>query len=105
MSSFGAEVFHVTNARMLYVLRQRRLVFALVFALALVCAPHAKAQDEFDETAADPVKLFNRAQEAHSKKDYERALELYDEALQVRPDFPEAEFQKASALVALKRTA
>ncbi|MDT5294864.1 MAG: hypothetical protein QOJ76_1744, partial [Acidobacteriota bacterium] len=51
----------------------------------------------------DPVKLFNRGQEAHAKKDYERALELYEEALQLRPDFPEAEFQKAAVFVALKR--
>src|SRR5215210_123632 len=85
--------------------RQRRLAFALVFALALACAPGARAQetDEFGDTAADPVKLFNRGQEAHAKKEYERALELYEEALQLRPDFPEAEFQKAAALVALKR--
>ncbi|MBV8856715.1 MAG: tetratricopeptide repeat protein [Acidobacteria bacterium] len=85
--------------------RERRLVAALACALLLVCAHGAAAQerDEFDETATDPVKLFNRGQEAHAKKDYERALELYEEALQVKPDFAEAEFQKAAALVALKR--
>jgi tetratricopeptide (TPR) repeat protein len=85
--------------------RQRRLVVALAFALVLLCAHGAAAQDrdEFDETAVDPVKLFNRGQEAHAKKEFERALELYEEALQVKPDFAEAEFQKAAALVALKR--
>lgn len=85
--------------------RQRRLVVALAFALLLLCAHGAPAQDrdEFDETAADPVKLFNRAQEAHGKRDYERALELYEEALQLKPEFAEAEFQKASVLVALRR--
>jgi tetratricopeptide (TPR) repeat protein len=85
--------------------RQRRLVVALAFALLLACAHGAAAQDrdEFDETAADPVKLFNRGQEAHAKKEFERALELYEEALQIKPDFAEAEFQKAGALVALKR--
>src|ERR1051325_6694100 len=85
--------------------RHSRLVVALAFAFALVCAHGAKAQerDEFDETAADPVKLFNRGQEAHAKKEFERALELYEEALQVKPEFAEAEFQKAAALVALKR--
>lgn len=88
-----------------YGFRQRRLVFAFVFALALVCARGAAAQetDEFGDTAADPVKLFNRGQEAHAKKDYERALELYGEALQLRPEFPEAEFQRAGALIALRR--
>lgn len=90
---------------MTYGFGQRRLAFALVFALVLLCAPATRAQetDEFGDTAADPVKLFNRAQEAHAKKDYDRALELYEEALQLRPDFPEAEFQKAGALIALRR--
>jgi tetratricopeptide (TPR) repeat protein len=91
---------------MLYGFRHRRLVVALAFALVLASAHGAAAQerDEFDETAADPVKLFNRGQEAHAKKEYERALELYEEALLLKPDFAEAEFQKAAALVALKRT-
>ncbi|MFL6335998.1 MAG: tetratricopeptide repeat protein [Pyrinomonadaceae bacterium] len=90
---------------MLYGFRHRRLVVALAFALLLVCAHAAPAQerDEFDETTADPVKLFNRGQEAHAKKQFERALELYEEALQIKPDFAEAEFQKAAALVALQR--
>jgi tetratricopeptide (TPR) repeat protein len=90
---------------MSYDFRQWRLVPALLFALALWCAPAARAQDtdEFGDAAADPVRVFNRAQEAHAKKDYGRAVELYEEALQLRPDFPEAEFQKAGALVALKR--
>jgi protein O-GlcNAc transferase len=87
--------------------RHRRLVFAFVFALALACAPSASAQetDEFGDTAADPVTLFNRGQEAHAQKDYERAVELYEEALRLRPEFAEAEFQKAGALAALKRPA
>jgi tetratricopeptide (TPR) repeat protein len=85
--------------------RHRRLVVALAFALVLACAHGAPAQDrdEFDETAADPVKLFNRGQEAHAKQEYERALELYEEALRIKPEFAEAEFQKAAALAALKR--
>jgi tetratricopeptide (TPR) repeat protein len=85
--------------------RLRRLVVALAFALLFVCSHAARAQDrdEFDETASDPVKLFNRGQEAHAKKEYERALELYEEALQIKPEFAEAEFQKAAALVSLNR--
>ncbi|HEX8336811.1 MAG TPA: tetratricopeptide repeat protein, partial [Pyrinomonadaceae bacterium] len=78
------------------------MAFACVLALAHGAA--AQDRDEFDETAADPVKLFNRGQEAHAKKEFERALELYEEALRIKPEFAEAEFQKAGALVALKRT-
>jgi tetratricopeptide (TPR) repeat protein len=86
--------------------RTRRLAFALALLSAFVCAQQrAVAQDEFDDDAADPVKLFNKGQDAHAKKNYEQAIELYDEALKLRPDFAEVEFQKAGALVALKRTA
>lgn len=85
----------------------RLRVFALAAALAFACAAHASAQDtdEFGDAAADPVKLFNQAQDAHAKKNYEQAIELYDEAIKLKPEFPEAEFQKANALVALKRLA
>ncbi len=105
VGSFVLALFPVTIDPMLRGFRPRRLAVALAFALALVFAHGAAAQDrdEFDETAADPVRLFERGQEAHAKKDYERALELYEEALRLRPDFAEAEFQKAAALVALKR--
>src|SRR5919202_1696658 len=67
--------------------------FALVAALALACAQRASAQetDEFGDAAADPVKLFNQGQDAHAKKEYERALEFYDEALKLRPEFDAAE--------------
>src|SRR3569832_1068495 len=103
VGSFGLALFPVTIALMLCGFRHRRLVVA--FALLLVYAHGTTAQDrdEFDETAADPVKLFTRGQEAHAKKEYERALELYEEALHIKPEFAEAEFQKAAALVALQR--
>lgn len=85
--------------------RTRLVAFALAFTFALVCAQtKAVAQDEFEDDAADPVKLFNKGQDAHAKKNYEQAIELYDEALKLRPDFAEVEFQKAGALLALKRT-
>lgn len=85
--------------------RTSPLAFALALFVALLCAQSTHAQDDFDDDAADPVKLFNRGQDAHAKKNYEQAIELYDEALKLRPDFAEVEFQKAGALVALHRTA
>jgi tetratricopeptide (TPR) repeat protein len=85
--------------------RTSPLAFALAFFVALFCAQSTHAQDDFDDDAADPVKLFNRGQDAHAKKNYEQAIELYDEALKLRPEFAEVEFQKAGALIALHRTA
>jgi tetratricopeptide (TPR) repeat protein len=85
----------------------RRFLFAIVvFALVAVCAAVATAQTvDFTDGESDPVKLFERAQNAHAKGDLERALALYEEAIKLRPDFPEAEFQRGVALAALKRPA
>ena len=81
-----------------------RVVCALLLSALVLCGTVA-AQDEFSEDAADPVKLFNQGQDAHAKKNYELALEFYEEALKLRPEFPEAEYQRGAALVALNRTA
>jgi tetratricopeptide (TPR) repeat protein len=78
------------------------VLFAVL--LLVVCAGPASAQDdEFGDDTADPIKLFERGQEAHAKRDFERALELYEEAIRLRPDFPEAEYQRAGALASLGR--
>lgn len=80
-------------------------IYTLFLTLVLLCAHTTAAQehDELSEDAADPVKLFNQGQDAHAKRDYELALEFYEQAIKVRPEFAEAEYQKASALVALGR--
>lgn len=106
VSSFGSDISApLKSALMFSRLRSHAALFALAAILALVCAASATAQDtdEFGDAAADPVKLFDRGQESHARKEFEQAIELYDEALKLRPEFPEAEFQKAVALVALKR--
>jgi len=77
---------------------------ALAFLLSLGCAALVRAQDDEDfDDAADPVQLFKRAQDAHARGQYEQALSLYEAALKVRPDFPEALFQQGNALVSLNR--
>lgn len=86
-------------------LTQRRLVSTLVGLLLLVCASlnsHAQT-DEFGDNAADPVRLFERGQAAHARGELEKALEYYEQALKVRPEFPEAEFQRGNALASLNR--
>ncbi len=52
---------------------------------------------------ADPVKLFESGQNAHARGDLNKALQLYDEALKVRPEFPEAEFQRSTLFVTMER--
>jgi tetratricopeptide (TPR) repeat protein len=84
-----------------------RTVPVVLFALGvMVCGftrvTWAQNDDAFGE-AADPVRLFERGQNAHARNELKKALEFYEEAIKVRPEFPEAEFQRANVLVALKR--
>jgi tetratricopeptide (TPR) repeat protein len=74
--------------------------------LVVVCFQIAPAQtDDPTDGETDPVKLFERGQNAHAKGDIARALALYEGALKLRPEFPEAEYQRGIALVALDRPA
>lgn len=75
-------------------------LIAMLFGLLTV---RVAAQDEFGDNAADPVKLFERGQNLHARGDFEKALELYEQAIKVRPEFPEAEFQRGNVLVSLAR--
>lgn len=83
----------------------RLATFAAVLFLLFACAgkTQAQADDPFGDGSADPVKLFERGQNAHARGDLLKALEYYEEAIKVRPEFPEAEFQRGSALAGLGR--
>jgi protein O-GlcNAc transferase len=78
-------------------------LFLAALLLFLCAGPAAAQDDEFGDDAADPIKLFNRGQAEHARQNYEQALELYEEAIRLRPEFPEALYQLAGALVATKR--
>jgi len=81
-----------------------RISCGLVLAIALACVSPAVGQtDEYGDIAGDPIKLFERGQDAHAKGDYKLALEFYEEAIKLRPEFPEAEFQRGQALLPLNR--
>ena len=76
--------------------------------LLLLCGSHSMTraqEDAFGDGGADPVKLFERGQNAHAHGDLLKALEFYEEAIKVRPEFAEAEFQRGNALVGLGRLA
>jgi tetratricopeptide (TPR) repeat protein len=81
------------------------LAASCILLLALSSAASIKAQTEeaFGDDATDPVRLFERGQSAHARCEIEKALGFYEQALKVRPEFPEAQFQRGNALVSLNR--
>src|SRR5437870_1668330 len=87
-------------------MRSRFRSHAIIFSLALLlCASPLYAQTSADGGAADEdaVQLFQQGQDAHEAGDLKRAIEFYDRAIKARPEFPEAEFQRANALLSLNR--
>lgn len=80
-------------------------VVFLLLSLSLCELASAQTEDAFGETGADPVKLFEQGQNAHARGDLTKALALYEEAIKVRPEFPEAEYQRGTLLVSLGRLA
>ena len=85
--------------------RNRFLPIATCFALLFAGSTlRAAAQDDpFGDSAADPIRLFERGQSAHARGELEKALAFYEQALKVKPEFPEAEFQRGNALTSLGR--
>lgn len=83
----------------------RLIARACVLSLLLACAYSLPAQtpDAAGDDGDDPVKFFYRAQDAHAKNDLARAIELYAEAIKLRPEFPEAEYQKGVAHASLNQ--
>ena len=81
------------------------LAASCILLLALTAALPVAAQTEeaFGDDATDPVRLFERGQSAHARGELEKALGFYEQALKVRPEFPEAQFQRGNALASLNR--
>lgn len=78
------------------------LPFALPIVLTLAFSVAAVAQeDDEDDAQTQAIAVFNRGQDAHEKGDLTAAIKLYDEAIKLAPEFPEAEFQRANASLAL----
>lgn len=78
------------------------LTASCILLLVLGSAASAAAQDEaFGDDATDPVRLFERGQGAHARGQLEKAIGFYEQALKVRPEFPEAQFQRGNALASL----
>jgi tetratricopeptide (TPR) repeat protein len=88
------------------VLLSSRSVF--VASLVMVCALFTGASTIYSQEPAAPaaenaVELFNQGQDEHAKGNFEKAIELYDKALKLVPEFAEAEYQKGNAFASLGR--
>src|SRR5437016_296659 len=90
---------------MLFTPRSRLPILSAAFILLIAtCFQIANGQaQEIGDGENDPVKLFDRGQDAHAKGDYKTAIQLYEAAIKLKPEFPEAEFQRAMALLAVNR--
>lgn len=84
-----------------YFFSRRRQILPAIFALFLVFSFSSNSFAQEDEA----IELFNKGQDAHEKGDFPAAVKLYDDALKIVPEFPEAEYQKGNALLALNKTA
>ena len=76
------------------------IIFSTLFVLAAVSSSFAQETGGPD----DAVTVFNQGQDAHEKGDLKTAVELYKKALQIIPEFPEAEYQLGIAYLALNQT-
>ncbi len=80
------------------------ILSAAFILLSAACFQVANGQaQEIADSENDPVKLFDRGQDAHAKGDYKTAIQFYEAAVKLKPEFPEAEFQRAMALLATNR--
>ncbi len=102
---------------MLLLINDLRTIFALPkcvtpgfcpVILLIVCSlffvpPFTPAQT--GGSGGDAVAVFNQAQDLHEKGDLAGAVALYEKALTIEPAFPEAEYQRGVAQLALGKTA
>lgn len=73
-----------------------------IFVAAIFAGVSVAQTDPVDPQ--DAVALFNQGQDAHEKGNLRAAIELYQKALKLFPEFPEAEYQSGNAYLALKQT-
>jgi tetratricopeptide (TPR) repeat protein len=87
---------------MFFSLSRYLLTSAALFILtgAITCA---YSQSSVSGAEGDPVKLFQLGQNAHEQGNLKSAIEFYDAAIKGKGEFPEAEYQRATALVQMGR--
>ena len=73
------------------------LCAAAIVAVAVLNTPLFCQNDDGDQA----VEFFNKGQDAHEKGDFKLAIENYEKALKIIPNFPEAELQRGNAYQSL----
>ena len=79
-------------------------LISLLFIFSTSLISSAQETGETDETG-EAIALFNQGQDAHEKGDLKGAVEFYQKALKIIPEFPEAEYQIGAAYLALNQNA
>jgi tetratricopeptide (TPR) repeat protein len=77
------------------------LVSYFLISASLFCFNSFAQQTDISLSEESPAELFNLGQDAQEKGDLKKAIELYERALKIFPEFPEAEYQRATAFFAL----
>jgi len=90
---------HFFSPAFLFVARRLFAASVLLGLSVLLFSSDVPAQE--DENKEDVVAIFNTAQDLHEKGDLAGAIKLYDKALKIEPTFPEAEYQRGTAELAL----
>ncbi len=84
-----------------YLTYLRCLTGAAAMLCVILAGSSVVALGQGEDDQVDVVAIFNKAQELHEKGDLTGALKLYERALVAMPEFPEAEFQRGMAYLAL----
>lgn len=79
----------------------QRAALALLVSIALCFS--TPAQEEPENSSDEAIGQFNEAQALHEKGKFEDAIKLYDKAIALVAEFPEAEYQRGDALLSLGR--
>lgn len=91
---------HLLFSAVCFPSRLRLCVLAAATALFFILPGFCLGQDGND-SSEDAVAIFNQGQDAHEKGDLAAAITLYEKAIKIIPEFPEAEYQRGSALLSL----
>ena len=85
-------------------LRIRSAIAVCFILLMLIGSLSAVNAQDGDDNSGEAIALFNQGQDAHEKGDLPAAVELYEKALKIIPDFPEAELQRGNAFLTMGRS-